>query len=385
MKLPNPDTRYPILGNKDVTYVKPTLHSKNILVGDFTYFSDNDFESHVTHHFDIYGDRLIIGKFCQIAKGVKFVMNGANHQMRSLSTYPFHLFEGWREEMPSIDQFPFKGDTVIGNDVWIGEGATILPGVHIGDGCIIGANATVGRDVPPYCLAVGNPAQVIKQRFDEETVLLLERLQWWNRSLEDIRMLIPLLTDNEVEAAKAGIRLYLEKRQGMKVEVVPYNPLWQQMFDEEAARIRMVLGKELVDIHHIGSTAVPGLAAKLVIDIMPVVKDLRRVDALNPLFGQLGYECMGEFGIPGRRYFRKGGEHRTHQIHIFQEDNRQDIVRHLAVRDYLRAHPEEADRYAALKQELAARFPADIESYCDGKDAFVRQLQEKALAWYGSR
>ena len=177
----------------------------------------------------------------------------------------------------------------------------------------------------------------------------------------------------------------LEKRQGMKVEVVPYNPLWQQMFDEEAARIRMVLGKELVDIHHIGSTAVPGLAAKPVIDIMPVVKDIRQVDALNPLFGQLGYECMGEFGIPGRRYFRKGGEHRTHQIHIFQEDNRQDIVRHLAVRDYLRAHPEDADRYAALKQELAARFPADIESYCDGKDAFVRQLQEKALAWYGSR
>ena len=177
----------------------------------------------------------------------------------------------------------------------------------------------------------------------------------------------------------------LEKRQGMKVEVVPYNPLWRQMFDEEAARIRMVLGKELVDIHHIGSTAVPGLAAKPVIDIMPVVKDIRRVDALNPLFGQLGYECMGEFGIPGRRYFRKGGKHRTHQIHIFQEDNRQDIVRHLAVRDYLRAHPEDADRYAALKQELATRFPADIESYCDGKDAFVRQLQEKALVWYGSR
>lgn len=211
---PNPDTIYPIKGTKQVTYIKPTIKNKNIIVGDFTYFSDDDFESHVTHHFDVYGDKLIIGKFCQIARGVKFIMNGANHQMESLTAYPFHLFEGWREDMPSVGQFPNKGDTVIGNDVWIGEGATILPGVHIGNGAIIGANSTVGSDIPAYSIAVGNPSRVIKSRFDEETVLMLEQLQWWDKSIEQIQELIPLLTDNDKKFVKHQLKQYLIKENG---------------------------------------------------------------------------------------------------------------------------------------------------------------------------
>ena len=131
---PNPDKVFPIEGNETVTYIKPTIKNPNIIVGDFTYFSDTDFENHVTHHYDFYGDKPMIGRFCQIASGVTFIMNGANHQMNAVSTYPFYLFEGWDQEVPPLSELPVKGDTVVGNDVWIGQNATILPGVHIGDG-----------------------------------------------------------------------------------------------------------------------------------------------------------------------------------------------------------------------------------------------------------
>ena len=142
-KFPNPDSVFPVPNIKTVTYVKPTITRKNILVGDFTYFSDVDFESHVTHHYDFYGDKLIIGKFCQIAAGVEFIMNGANHQMNAVSTFPFYIFEGWSQAVPALDKMPFNGDTIIGNDVWIGQNVTILPGVRIVDGVIIGAESVV--------------------------------------------------------------------------------------------------------------------------------------------------------------------------------------------------------------------------------------------------
>ena len=168
----------------------------------------------------------------------------------------------------------------------------------------------------------------------------------------------------------------------MKVIVTDYSPEWARMYQEEAARIRHILGEELVGIHHIGSTSVEGLAAKPVIDILPVVHSVERVDRLNPQFEAIGYEAMGEFGIPGRRYFRKGGDNRTHQVHIFEAGNLPDIRRHLAVRDYLRAHPDDCAAYAALKRQLALQYPEDIEGYCDGKDAFVKALEQRALAWY---
>lgn len=170
----------------------------------------------------------------------------------------------------------------------------------------------------------------------------------------------------------------------MIVQVVDYCEQWPAEYEKEAAQIKRILSGELVAIHHIGSTAVKGLAAKPVIDIMPVVRNIAMVDGRQAAFEALGYECMGEFGIPGRRYFRKGGEHRTHQIHIFESSNQKDIVRHLAVRDYLRAHPEQTRAYGELKRSLAQKYPEDIESYCDGKDAFVKQMEKEALCWYHS-
>ena len=167
----------------------------------------------------------------------------------------------------------------------------------------------------------------------------------------------------------------------MKVEVVDYTPSWAEKYQQEAQKIRRILGENLAEIYHIGSTAVPGLKAKPIIDIMPVVYDLCQVDQKNIEFEKLGYECMGEFGIVGRRYFRKGKENRTHQIHVFAAESDADIRRHLAVRDYLRAHPARAAAYGALKLELAARFPYDIDGYCDGKDAFVGALERDALEW----
>lgn len=166
------------------------------------------------------------------------------------------------------------------------------------------------------------------------------------------------------------------------VKVTAYNPAWPQMYEEEKKLIMQVLGLQLVSIYHIGSTSVPGLAAKPIIDIMPVVRDIGRVDQLQRQFEAIGYEYMGEFGIPGRRYLRKGGDERTHQIHIFEAGNKKDVLRHLAVRDYLRLHQEDCKAYGELKSGLAGEYPENIEAYCEGKDAFVRDLEEKAVAWY---
>lgn len=188
-----------------MTHVRPTIKNPNIIVGEFTYFSDVDFERHVTHLYDWNGDKLIIGKFCQIAAGVEFVMNGANHQMNALSTFPFYIFEGWDMEAPAKMELPLKGDTVVGNDVWIGQNATILPGVHIGDGAIIGLNSVVTSDVEPYTIVAGNPARPVRKRFDGELIEMIERLRWWDKSIEEINALIPLLTCGDLERVKGEL------------------------------------------------------------------------------------------------------------------------------------------------------------------------------------
>ncbi|MBP1967268.1 GrpB family protein [Paenibacillus aceris] len=171
----------------------------------------------------------------------------------------------------------------------------------------------------------------------------------------------------------------------MNVVVTEYKDSWKQKFDEESQKIKDIFGNELIAIHHIGSTSVPGLKAKPIIDIMPVVKDIKQIDLFNEQMTGLGYECMGELGMKGRRYFRKGGDNRTHQVHVFQGDNKEDITRHLAVRDYLRTHPDEANRYGDLKESLAKRFPKEIEAYMDGKDAFVKELERNALNWHSAQ
>lgn len=205
-KTPNPNVIHPIKGYDKEIYIKPTVKNPNIIVGDFSYIADSDFESHVTHLYDWNEDKLIIGKFCQIASGVEFVMNGANHQMNAISTFPFYTLEGWDMEPPAISDLPIKGDTIIGNDVWIGQNATILPGVHIGDGAIIGANSVVGQNIEPYTIAVGNPATVLRKRFDDELIELLLRFKWWDKSIDDINEMIPLLTCSKLDKVKEEIK-----------------------------------------------------------------------------------------------------------------------------------------------------------------------------------
>ena len=209
-KLPNPNMVHPITGYENEIYIKPTIKNPNIIVGDFSYIADSDFESHVTHLYDWNGDKLIIGKFCQVASGVEFMMNGANHQMNAISTFPFYTLEDWDMEPPAISDLPIKGDTIIGNDVWIGQNATILPGVHIGDGAIIGANSVVGQNIEPYTIVVGNPATVLRKRFDDELIELLLRFKWWDKSIDDINTLIPLLTCSKLDKVKEEIQKRLD-------------------------------------------------------------------------------------------------------------------------------------------------------------------------------
>ena len=208
-KIPNSNTINPIAGYDKEIYIKPTIKNKNIIVGDFSYIADSDFESHVTHHYEWNNDKLIIGKFCQIASGVEFVMNGANHQMNAVSTFPFYTLEGWKQTPPTQNDLPIKGDTIIGNDVWIGQNATILPGVHIGDGAIIGANSVVGSDVQAYTVVVGNPARPIRKSFDEELIEIMEKLKWWDKSIEEINNLIPLLANSNLEYVKEELKKLL--------------------------------------------------------------------------------------------------------------------------------------------------------------------------------
>jgi virginiamycin A acetyltransferase len=184
---PSPDTVYPMDGFPQICFLKNAVTRPNIEIGDFTYYDDpngvENFENNVLYHFPFIGDRLIIGRFCAIARGVKFIMNGANHQMSGISTFPFFIFgNGWEVARPAADELPYKGDTIIGNDVWIGYDVLIMPGVTIGDGAIIAARSVVTTDVPPYTVVGGNPAQVVRRRFDADSVQRLQSVAWWNRS-----------------------------------------------------------------------------------------------------------------------------------------------------------------------------------------------------------
>jgi GrpB-like predicted nucleotidyltransferase (UPF0157 family) len=169
-----------------------------------------------------------------------------------------------------------------------------------------------------------------------------------------------------------------------KVEVVAYDPAWPALAQAEIARLRAALDENVLAIHHFGSTAVPGLSAKPIIDLLPEVADLARVDGYNPILIALGYTPLGEYGLPGRRFFPRIVDAetgaRSHHVHFYQADN-PEVHRHLVVRDYLTANPAAAADYARLKLALAAQFPWDIDGYVVGKDAFVKDLEQRALAW----
>lgn len=204
---PDPNALYPNEAVKSVCFIKNAVTRPNIRVGDYTYYSDDEgaegFEAHVTHHYDFLGDKLIIGRFCAIGKGVEFVMNGANHRMDSITTYPFNILgHGWEKATPTLAQLPFKGDTIVGNDVWIGQNVTVMPGVHIGDGAIIAANTTLTSDVPSYHVAGGNPSRLLKKRFDDDLINLLQRIQWWNWPPKKIYGNLEILCSANLEEIK---------------------------------------------------------------------------------------------------------------------------------------------------------------------------------------
>ena len=214
---PDKDKAIPNPAIPSLCYIKNVVTDPRIIVGDYTYYDDVDgaeeFEKHVTHFYPFIGDRLIIGKFCAIARGVEFVMNGANHRMDCVTTYPFYIMGGkWGSAIaPHLDELPLKGDTVVGNDVWIGQNVTIMAGVHIGDGAIIGANSTVASDVPPYAIAAGNPARVIRKRFDDALIDLLQRYAWWDKSIDEIDAIMPMLTNSNLEEVRAFLQNAIEK------------------------------------------------------------------------------------------------------------------------------------------------------------------------------
>ena len=188
---PNPNEIFPNPKIPSLCFIKNVIKNPNIIVGEYTYYDEingaENFESHVTHHYDFIGDKLIIGKFCAIAKGIEFIMNGANHRINAITTYPFNIMKnGWEKSAPSLSDLKLKGNTIIGNDVWIGQNVTVLPAVHIGDGAIIGANSVVAKDIPPYSVAVGNPCEVKRKRFDEDLIEYLLKIKWWDWSAEKI-------------------------------------------------------------------------------------------------------------------------------------------------------------------------------------------------------
>ncbi|MBK8500936.1 MAG: CatB-related O-acetyltransferase [Saprospiraceae bacterium] len=203
MNIPDKNQKFPIPGYEKLCFLKNAIKNPNIIVGDYTYYDDfeniENFERNVKYHFDFVGDRLIIGKFCQIASDVRFIMNGANHLTDAFSCFPFAIFgEDWKDAMEDKN-YPVKGDTIIGNDVWIGVSATIMPGIQIGDGCIIASHAVVVKDVAPYTVVGGNPAKEIKKRFSPEKIERLLALKWWDWDLEKITRQVKNLTGTNLE------------------------------------------------------------------------------------------------------------------------------------------------------------------------------------------
>jgi virginiamycin A acetyltransferase len=211
IKHPNPNTLYPIEGVTRTVYLKNIITNPQIIVGDYTYYDDPEnvynFEKNVLYLFEFMQDKLIIGKFCQIATGVRFIMNGSNHAMDGISTYPFKVFGGeWSRASLNVKS---KGDTVIGNDVWIGNSATIMQGIKVGDGAIIGTNSLVTKDVEPYTVVGGNPAKEIRKRFNDEIIRFLLKLKWWDWNSEKITNYLDFITNGNIDELK---RIYEEDK-----------------------------------------------------------------------------------------------------------------------------------------------------------------------------
>lgn len=202
MNVPDKHTLYPLEHYQRLCFLKNIITNPNIVVGDYTYYDDfedvHNFEKNVKYHFDFIGDKLVIGKFCMIASDVTFIMNGGNHLHNAASTYPFAIFGGdWASAMEG-KEYPSKGDTIVGNDVWIGYGATIMPGVTIGDGAVIATKSVVTADVAPYTIVGGNPATKIKKRFTDNDIEKLLEVRWWDWPIDKITEHVQDLTSANI-------------------------------------------------------------------------------------------------------------------------------------------------------------------------------------------
>lgn len=207
MEIPDKNTLFPLPHYDRLCFLKNIIINPQIEVGDYTYYDDfervENFEKNVKYLFEFVGDKLIIGKFCMIASDVTFIMNGANHLSESITSYPFSIFGGdWSGAMEG-KSYPAKGNTVVGNDVWIGYGATIMPGVKIGDGAIVASQSVVTRDVPPYTIVGGNPAHQIRKRFSEQKIEELLTIRWWDWPIEKITTKVKDLTGDDTSRLKA--------------------------------------------------------------------------------------------------------------------------------------------------------------------------------------
>jgi virginiamycin A acetyltransferase len=204
---PDPRAAAPIPGAPRLAFLNAVVRHPQVEIGDFTYYDDPDGPEHflarcVPYLFDFVGDRLVIGRFCMIATGVRFVMNGGNHDARGFSAYPFGAFPGWAGAPPPDGEM--RGDTVIGHDVWIGREAMILPGLRVGSGAIIGAGSVVARDVAPYAVVAGNPARELRRRFDDATIAALLDIAWWDWPAERIERAIPAILGTDLAALRAA-------------------------------------------------------------------------------------------------------------------------------------------------------------------------------------
>ena len=208
--IPDPNVVFPN-AYKTSCFLKNVVQAPNVTIGDYTYYDDpqdpTGFEkNNILFNYPEFGDRLTIGKFCCLASGTAFIMGAANHRLCSVTTYPFAVFGGaWEENAPPhLDQLPCKGDTVVGNDVWLGRESVVMPGVRIGDGAIVAANSVVSRDIPPYVIAGGNPCRVIRPRFDPDLTAYLLELKWWDWPPEKIFRNLERLCSGDLEAIRTS-------------------------------------------------------------------------------------------------------------------------------------------------------------------------------------
>lgn len=201
---PDPNQTYPLQPYNKLVFLKNFIKADNIHIGDYTYFDDRrhgpeNFEAYnVLYNYDFSKVKLVIGKFCAIAAETRFIMTG-DHKLDAISTYPFPIFQqGW-ETVYDVANLPVKGDIIVGNDVWFGYDSLIKNGVTIGDGAIIAARAVVVKDVPPYAVVAGNPAKVVKFRFDDATIARLLNIAWWNWDIQKINSNLSLICSLDVD------------------------------------------------------------------------------------------------------------------------------------------------------------------------------------------